>query len=75
MNSSFVLLIILSGLTVWDSGALKILSTYSIPSLPIIGSVSIWTIIAVYLGTVIDIEVGTFILRKVSKRKKEEVSL
>ena len=75
MNRAFTFLIVLSGFTIWNSGTLGVFSSmHVVPSFPIIGRLGIWTIIAVYLGAVIDTEVGALFLRKIFRRKKEEVS-
>lgn len=68
MNKIFVFLIVLSGLTIWNSGVLGVFSLMRvIPSFPLIGRLSIWIIIAVYLLAVVDVLVGSYLVKWASR--------
>ncbi len=71
MSKSFMFLVILSGLTIFDSVTMSFLSTtHAVFSLPIVGRVGIWTIIVVYIGAVVDISLGSRIFRYIQTHRK-----
>lgn len=71
MTKTFTILVIISGFTVWNSIALGLVKNMHVAiEFPMIGKIGIWTIIALYLGAVVDVSLGSRIFRFIQRRKK-----
>lgn len=70
MNKIFPVLVTLSGFTVFNSVSLSLLNAmHVVPHIPVIGTITVWILIAIYIGAVIDIEFSAFVIRKIKVRR------